>query len=84
MVARALGRVWEEVEEAVSAQVLNEIVTKAVDWPVISVGHAEAFGYLAEGTLGERVAAASESRSLKRLERVMPDRGMVPLWVTLK
>lgn len=40
--------------------------------------------YRAAGTLGVIEPAASESRSRIRLEREMPDRGMVPLWLTLK
>jgi len=35
--------------------------------------------YRADGTLGERAVAASFSRSFRRFERAMPDRGMVPL-----
>ena len=40
--------------------------------------------YLAAGTLGDRAVAALVRRSLIRLERDMPDSGMVPLCVTLK
>lgn len=40
--------------------------------------------YLAAGTLGERAVAALDSRSFRRLERAMPESGIVPLWVTLK
>ena len=47
-------------------------------------GRNEAVVYRAAGTLGDRAVAASESRSLSRLDRGMPDSGMVPLWVTLK
>lgn len=35
--------------------------------------------YRADGTLGEIAVAASLSRSFRRLERAMPERGMVPL-----
>lgn len=35
--------------------------------------------YRADGTLGEIADAASLSRSFRRFERAMPERGMVPL-----
>lgn len=40
--------------------------------------------YRTDGTLGERAVAASLSRSFRRFERAMPERGMVPLCETVK
>ena len=40
--------------------------------------------YRAAGTLGVRAPAASLRRSRMRLEREIPDNGMLPLWLTLK
>lgn len=40
--------------------------------------------YRADGTVDERAVAALLSWSFKRFERVIPERGMVPLWETVK